>query len=87
MLEAELWRIEREAIYPSFTNSAAGFIDREAIRRALFALGIHAPDSDSSDQIYHQYLATMIPLAKAGEIESARRFSQQFGHKQFGHKG
>ena len=81
MLQAELGRIEREAIFPSLTISAAGYIDREAIKRALFALGIHAPDSNSSNQIYHQYLATIIPLAKAGEIESARRFSQQFVQK------
>ena len=57
LLQTELLRIDRAPIFPMTTPAASGYIARENIRRKFFHMGVFAPDSNSSDQIYYAFLA------------------------------
>lgn len=78
MLQAEFSRTDLDPVYAITRPSGDRFIEREKIRRELLALGIRAPDPNSSDEVYYNYLATLIPMANAGDVEGARGFFEQF---------
>lgn len=78
MLRAEFSSTDPDPLNAMTRPSADRFIEREKIRRELLALGIRAPDANSSDEVYYNYPATLIPMANAGDVEGARRFSVQF---------
>lgn len=73
-LESELARISSPSILYS---NAQRFVDRETINRQLRRLGIQTPNPEASDQIYGTFIASLIPIARDGDVASARAMTSQ----------
>ena len=74
-LEGELERLSS----PSFLYSdARQFVERETINRQLRRLGIRTPDPDASNRLYSMFIASLIPIARDGDVASARSMAEQF---------
>ena len=73
-LEMELERLSE----PSFIYSGAQrFVARETINRELRRLRIQTPDPEANDQIYGAFITSLIPIARDGDVASARQMAEQ----------
>ena len=70
------FQLQQEDLDPF--GGATRFVEREGIRRELASLEIWAPDSNLGGVEYQRYLATMIPIARDGDVRGARRVAAAF---------